>query len=65
MPLGMEVGLVPGVFVFDGRLGLSYPQKKGTPTTPNFWPMSTVAKWLDGCIRHLVRKKTSAQATLY
>jgi len=30
------------------RCGPSYPQKKGTPTPPNFWPMSIVAKWLDG-----------------
>ena len=22
--------------------------EKGTPTPPNFWPMSIVAKWLDG-----------------
>jgi len=30
------------------RCGPSYPQKKGTPTPPNFWSMSIVAKWLDG-----------------
>jgi len=42
MPLGMEVGLGPVDFVFDGD---SYPQKKGTP---NFWPMSIVAKQMDG-----------------
>jgi len=30
------------------RCGPSYPQEKGTPTPPNFWPMSVVAKWLDG-----------------
>ena len=24
------------------------PGKKGTPTPPNFWPMSIVARWLDG-----------------
>jgi len=47
MPLGMEVGLSPGDFVFDGDPA---PQKKGTASRPppNFWPMSTVAKWLDG-----------------
>jgi len=38
----------------------SCPQKKSTPTPPNFWPMSTLAKRLDGRRRHLVRKKTSA-----
>jgi len=30
------------------RCGPSYPQKKGTTTPPNFWPMSSVAKRLDG-----------------
>jgi len=30
------------------RWGPSHPQKKGTPIPPNFWPMSIVAKWLDG-----------------
>jgi len=30
------------------RYGPSYPQKKGTPIPPNFWPMSFVTKWLDG-----------------
>jgi len=30
------------------RCGPSYPQKKGTPISPNFWPMSIVAKRLDG-----------------
>jgi len=30
------------------RYGPSYPQRKGTPTPPNFWPMSIVAKWLNG-----------------
>jgi len=34
MPLGMEVGLGPGDFVFDG--GPSYPQKKGAPTPTQF-----------------------------
>jgi len=46
MPLGMEVGLSPCDFVFDGAQ--LPPEKKGTPTPPNFWPMSIVAKWLDG-----------------
>ena len=30
------------------RWGPSYPQKKGTPTPPNLWPMSIVTKLLDG-----------------
>jgi len=46
MPHGMEVGLGPGDFVFDGDL--PNPRKKGTPTTPNFSSLSVVAKWLDG-----------------
>jgi len=41
----MEVGLGPGDFVFDGNPAI--PSKKGTPTPPNFWPMSIVAKCLD------------------
>jgi len=46
MPLGMEVGLGPGDFVFDGDPAI--PRKKGTPSPHNFWPMSIVAKRLDG-----------------
>ena len=46
MPLGMEIGLSPGDFVFDGDPAT--PRKKGTPTPPNFWLMSIVAKRLDG-----------------
>jgi len=41
------------------RWGPSYPQKKGTHTPPNFWPMSIVAKQLDGSGRHLVRNTAS------
>jgi len=46
MPFGMEVGLGPGDFVFDGDAAT--PRKKGTPTPLNFWPMPIVAKRLDG-----------------
>jgi len=35
MPLGMEVGLGPGDFVFDGDPATS-PRKKDTPTPPKF-----------------------------
>jgi len=45
MPLGMEVGLGPSNFVFNQDPAT--PRKNGTPT-PNFWPMSIVAKRLDG-----------------
>jgi len=46
MPLGMEVGLGPGDFVFDGDP--VPPEKKARPPPPNFWPMSIVAKQLNG-----------------
>jgi len=48
-------------------MGTQLPWKKHTPhSLPqlNFWPMSIVAKGLDGSRCHLVRRKTSAQATL-
>ena len=54
MPLGMEVGLGPGDFVFDGYPAA--PRKKGIPTPLNFWPMFIVAKRLDGSRCHLVRR---------
>ena len=46
MPLGMEVGLGSGDFVFDGDPAPP-PQKKGHSHPLNFWRMSIVAKWLD------------------
>jgi len=54
MPLGTEVGLGLRDIVFD--VDPATPRKKGTPTQPNFWPMSIVAKRLDGWRRRLVRK---------
>jgi len=54
MSLGMEVGLGPDDFVFDGDP--APPQKKGRSPPPNFWPMSVVAKRLDGSRCHLVRR---------
>jgi len=45
MPLGTEVGLGLCDIVFD--VDPATPRKKGTPTQPNFWPMSTVA----GCMK--------------
>jgi len=53
MALGMEVGLDPGHIVLDGDAA-PLLQKRGI--APNFWPMSIVAKQLDGLRRHLVRK---------
>ena len=46
MPLGMEVGLSPGDFVFDVDTAASI--KREHPPPPNFWPMSIVAKRLGG-----------------
>jgi len=53
MPLGMEVGLGPGDFVFDGDTATA--RIKGH-TPPNFWPISIVPKRRDGSRCHLVRK---------
>jgi len=39
----LEVGLVPGDFVFDGDLAIP-PEKKAHPPPPNFWPLSIVVK---------------------
>jgi len=47
MPLSMEVGLIPGDFVLD-------EEPASPPLTPNFWPMSVVAKRLHGLRWHLV-----------
>jgi len=41
MALGMEVGLSPGDFVFDGDPAT--PEKRAHEPPPNFWPMSIVA----------------------
>jgi len=46
MPVVTEVGLGLRDIVFD--VGPATPRKNGTPTPPNFWPMSIVAKWLAG-----------------
>jgi len=49
VPLGMEVGISSGDFVLDGDP--APPTKKGG-TTPNYRPMSIVAKRLDGSRCH-------------
>ena len=46
MPLGTEAGLGLRDIVF--YVEAATPRKKGTPTPPDFWPMSIMAKWLDG-----------------
>ena len=40
MPLGMEVGLGTGGFLFDEDTA---PPEKNGKAPPNFWPMSIVA----------------------
>jgi len=45
MPLSTEVGLIPGHIVLDGDAALS---PKGGGAQPLIWPISIVAKWLDG-----------------
>ena len=46
MSIGMEVGLAQATLC---SIGTQLPREKnGTPTPPNFWPMSIVAKRLDG-----------------
>jgi len=46
MALGMEVGLVPGDFVFD--VEPAAPEQRAHPPPPSFWLMFIVAKRLDG-----------------
>ena len=49
MPLAVAVGLGPGHIVLDGNPSTP-PPKRGHSSPPTFWPMSTVAKRLDGSI---------------
>jgi len=51
MKLGMQVGLGPGHIVLDGEPA---PPSPKTGRSPNFRPISVVAKWLDGSRCHLV-----------
>jgi len=53
MPLGREVGLGPSDIVIDGDPA---PLSLKGGKAPNFWPMSIVAKRLDGSRCHLVRR---------
>jgi len=53
MPLGREVALSPSDNVLNGDPAPP-PQKEQSP--PNVWPMSIVAKRLDGSRCHLVWK---------
>jgi len=51
MKLGVRVGVGPGHTALDGDPALP-PSPKGH--SPNFLPISAVAKWLDGLRCHLV-----------
>ena len=63
MSLGMEVGLGPDDIVLDGDL--APPLQKGDRAPlPKFWPMSIVAKRLDGSRWHLACRWALVQATL-
>jgi len=57
MKLGMQVGR-PGHIVLDGDP--APPPQRAQPT-PNFRPISVVAKWLDGLRCHLVWRWASAR----
>jgi len=63
IPLGTEVRLSLGDIVLDGDPAPP-PQKNKGHSPSNFWPMSIVAKRLDGSRCHLVQRWASAQATL-
>jgi len=63
MPLGTEVNLNPGDIALHA--GVAATPKRGTAPPPSYRFMSVVAKTLDGRRHHLVRKYSSAQATLY
>jgi len=52
MPLNTEVGLSPGDTVLDGDP--APPNKGHSNPPPTFWPMSVVAKPLDGSGYHFV-----------
>ena len=52
MKLGMHVALGPGHIVLDGDP--TPPAQKRV--APNFWPMSIVAKRLDGSTYHLLQR---------
>ena len=61
MSLDTKVGLGPDHIVLDGNPAPPPPKGK---SSPNFRPMSLMAKLLDGSRCHLVRRQASAQATL-
>jgi len=58
MPFGIEVGLIPGVFVLHGDPAPPLLKQEAEPggRAPNFRPMSIVTKRLDGSRWHLARR---------
>jgi len=64
MPLGTEVNLGPGDVVVDG-VAAPPSQKEHSPPVFQFISIVAKPKRLDGWRRHLVRKMTSSQGTLY
>ena len=62
MPFSKEVVVGPGHIVLDGDP--AHPLQRGT-VTPNFRPMSVVAKGLDGSRCHLVWWYASAPCLLW
>jgi len=60
MPVGRQLGLDPGNIVLNGDPAPS--PKRGT--TPNFRPMSVMAKRLDGLRCHLVGKYSLSQCDI-
>jgi len=55
MSLGVEVGLGPGHIVLDGNPASS--PMGHSPSRLSFWPMSVVAKWLEGSRCYLVGRE--------
>ena len=51
MKPGMQVVLGPGHIMLDGDPA---PLSQKGAELPNFWPISVVAKWLDGSRCHLI-----------
>jgi len=55
MPLGMEVGFIPGDIVLDGDPSSQPRYPKGGDSRPPIFGPCIVAKWLNGSRCHLVQ----------
>jgi len=62
MPLGMDTGLGSSDSVTWGPSSL-FPKREWRPL-PNFRPIFTMAKWLDGSRWHMARRWALVQSTL-